>query len=83
MTVGSCRALFQLKDIIAGDLPQQARRFVLNLGDGEETTGISSLTPNPSPKGEGSWYDLQGCRLSGKPTVHGIYINNGKRVVIK
>ena len=90
MTVGSCRAVFQLKDIIAGDLPQQARRFVLNLGDGEETTGISSLTPNPSPKGEGSWYDLQGRRISvpsatSVPSVlpKGVYINNGKKIIIK
>ena len=83
MTIGSCRAVFKLNGITAGDLPTGARSFVLNFCDGEETTGISSLTPNPSPKGEGSWYDLQGRRLSGKPTVHGIYINNGKRVVIK
>ena len=85
MTVGSCRAVFKLNGITAGDpsLSARVRGIMLNFGDGEETTGISSLTPNPSPKGEGSWYDLQGCRLSGKPTVHGIYINNGKRVVIK
>jgi len=82
MTVGSCRAVFKLNGITAGDLAQQARAIVLNFGNGE-TTRISGLSPDPSPKGEGSWYDLQGCRLSGKPTVHGIYINNGKRVVIK
>ena len=83
MTVGSCRAVFQLKGIEAGDLAQQARAIVLNFGDGEETTGISSLTPNPSPKGEGIWYDLQGRKLSGKPTQKGIYINHGNKVVIK
>ena len=82
MTIGSCRAVFQLKGIEAGDLAQQARAIVLNFGNGE-TTRISGLSPDPSPKGEGSWYDLQGRRISGKPTVHGIYINNGKRVVIK
>ena len=83
MTVGSCRAVFKLNGITAGDLAQQARAIVLNFGDDEETTGISSLTPTPSPKGEGSWYDLQGRKLSGKPTQHGIYINNGNKVVIK
>jgi len=41
----------------------------------------SSLTPNPSPVREGSIYDLQGRRLSGKP-AKGLYIQNGvKRVV--
>ena len=41
----------------------------------------TSLTPNPSPVREGSIYDLQGRRLSGKP-AKGLYIQNGvKRVV--
>ena len=46
----------------------------------EETT---SLTPNPSPQGEGSWYDLQGRKLEGKPTQKGIYINRNKKTFIK
>ena len=49
----------------------------------EETTGIS-LTPAPSPKGEGragAVYDLSGRRVT-KPT-HGLYIINGKKVLIK
>ena len=29
------------------------------------------------------WYDLQGCKLNGKPTTKGVYINNGKAVVIE
>ena len=29
------------------------------------------------------WYDLSGRRLSGKPTVRGIYVNNGKTYIIK
>ena len=49
------------------------------------------LTPNPSPRGEGNfkgegsdyWYTLDGCKLSGKPTQKGIYVNNGSKVVIK
>ena len=51
---------------------------------GEETTGIS-LTPSPSPKGEGSeyWYSLDGRKLSGEPTAKGVYIHNGRKVVIK
>ena len=88
-TVKACRAYFQLKNgLTAGDPadPQQAnvRAFVLDFGDGEETA-IRSLTPDASPNGEGrsGWYTLDGRRLSGKPTASGIYINNGKKVVIK
>ena len=53
--------------------------------DGE--TGIGSLTPDPSPKGEGSdyWYTLDGRRIANgqKPTAKGLYIVNGRKVVIK
>jgi hypothetical protein len=84
-TVNSCRAVFRLKGIEAGDLPQQARRFVLNFGDGETTTGIIGIgsTRTDTDKNDGYWYDLQGRKLSGKPTQKGIYINHGNKVVIK
>ena len=32
---------------------------------------------------EGEWYTLDGVRLSGKPSTKGIYINNGRKIVIK
>ena len=90
-TMGSCRAVFVLNGLTAGDLPTpgqaNTRAFVLNFGDGE-ATGIvdaeadSSLFTLHSSLKEG-WYDMQGRRLSCKPTARGIYINNGKKVVIK
>ena len=51
----------------------------------DDETGISSLTPDPSPKGEGSeyFYTLDGRRLQGKPTASGIYLSNGRKIVIK
>jgi len=51
----------------------------------DDATGISSLTPDPSPKGEGSeyFYTLDGRRLQGKPTASGIYLSNGRKIVIK
>jgi hypothetical protein len=30
-----------------------------------------------------AWYSLDGRKLSGKPTKSGVYIHNGKKVVIK
>ena len=30
-----------------------------------------------------AWYTLDGKRLNGVPTTKGLYINNGKKVVIK
>ncbi len=77
--IGSCRAYFKLTDPSA-----TVKQFVLNFGEGDDADGIDSLTPDPSPKGEGSdyWYDLNGRKLSDKPTQRGIYIHEGRKVVI-
>jgi hypothetical protein len=85
MTIGSCRAVFKLNGITAGDLAQQARAIVLNFGNGETATGIIGIgsTRTETDKNDGYWYDLQGRKLSGKPTQKGIYINHGNKVVIK
>ena len=69
------RAYFQLK----GD-GALVKSVLLNLGDGE-TTGIS-LTPDLSPVGDGSVYDLQGRRVN-KAAQKGVYIVNGKKTIIK
>ena len=36
-----------------------------------------------SENGEGVWYNVQGMKLRGVPAVPGIYIHNGKKVVVK
>ena len=89
MTVGSCRAVFKLNGITAGDLPAPgqaaARRFVLNFGDGDETTGIISIDNGQLiiDNSMDAWYSLDGRRLTGKPTAKGLYIVNGKKIIIK
>ena len=44
------------------------------------TTAIRSLPPNPSPKGEGNVYSLNGQRM--KNPSKGLYIKNGKKVIL-
>ena len=56
-----------------------ARQFI-GFGDDNETTGIDNLTPALS-KGEGVYYDLQGRRVA--QPAKGLYIKNGKKVIIK
>ncbi|MBR0049256.1 MAG: BspA family leucine-rich repeat surface protein [Prevotella sp.] len=56
-------------------------------------TGIDSLTPsltpNPSPKGEGNFkgegsvYTLGGQRVGALPKKKGVYVVNGRKVVVK
>ena len=60
------------------------------LSAGIETTGISDashLMDNGQwimdNKAGAGWYSLDGRRLSGKPTKKGLYIHNGRKVVIR
>ena len=87
-SLNSFRALFRLGEgYHAGDLQTvgQVKSFVVNF-EGEDTvTGIPEVTPDGRlsfirPEG---WYDLSGRRISGKPAAPGIYINNGRKIVIK
>ena len=82
MTIGSQRAFFQLADgITAGDLDDEAspiRAFVLNFG---EENGISVVNATSS-EGAG-WYDLRGLRHDARPSAPGIYIHNGRKLIVK
>ena len=54
-------------------------------GNGEGTTGIDNVNVNPNPNlndNDAAWYDLGGRRLQGKPAQKGIYIKNGKKVIV-
>ena len=46
-----------------------------------EVTGINAITREQVT--DGVWYTIDGKRLNGEPTVKGIYVVNGKKVVIK
>ena len=65
------------------DLPQSITvRLVSRSG---ETTAIGTLDTKTGELSFDSeaWYTLDGVRLSGKPSSKGIYINNGRKIVIK
>lgn len=82
-TLKSCRAHFWVQPNGTPEEPAQAaaRTIIIDWG---ESTGISSITPDPSPKCEGScYYTLDGRRLSGVPTQRGVYIVKGKKIVVK
>ena len=58
-----------------------ARAFVMNFEEGE-TTGIITMSDVRSEMSDG-WYTIDGRKLSGKPSVKGVYVNNGRKVIIK
>ena len=62
-----------------GDDPY-ANTFVI---DGTSLTGIISVPAESSPSGIDGYYSIDGRKLEGKPSQPGVYIHNGKKVVIK
>ena len=46
-------------------------------------TAISNINADGSAVEADGWYTLNGVKLQGAPTEKGVYINNGKKVVIK
>ena len=77
-TLNACRAYFQFSEEAAA-----AREFILDFGD-ETTTGTQSIdivkTGNET---DGTWYTVEGVTLDKQPTRKGLYINNGRKVVVK
>jgi hypothetical protein len=67
-----------------GNAPAAYARNII-IFDGEETTGIRSIDNGQLTIGDkaGEWFTLDGRKLDGKPTAKGIYVNNGRKVVIK
>ena len=83
------RAYFRLADdLYAADVSEgnEVKTFVLNFGGDDEVTGIESiedLNIYDLRFDADGWYDLAGRRLNGKPSIPGIYINNGSKIIIK
>ena len=66
--------------LVLTDAEAQAKGFILTFEDGS-TTGIETVETSKGNIEDGVYYDLQGRRVE-NPT-RGIYIVNGKKVVIK
>ena len=69
------RAYFRFRDFTDA----MHSRSIIIVEDG--ATGIRLIDGAQADGGD--WYDLSGRKLSGKPASKGVYIQNGKKVVIK
>ena len=79
----NARALTRGAAATEEELPQSIT--VRLVGANGQTTAIGTLDTKTGEMTFDSeaWYTLDGVRLSAKPTKKGLYINNGKKVVIK
>ena len=69
--VPACKAVLKLSLTVAG-----TRGFII---EEDDTTGISGVSMED---GKSEWFNLNGQRIE-RPTTKGLYINNGKKVIIK
>ena len=75
-TIGANKCWLEISNQTA-ETSANARALVIGSG----TTGIESI--HNSQLTIDNYYDLNGRMLQGKPTKKGIYIHNGKKVVVK
>ena len=77
--INAFHAYFQLNNgLTAADVSSARMNF-----DGEnEVNGVKGVKEVNGVKDD-SWYTVNGVKLSGKPTKAGLYIHNGKKVIIK
>ena len=78
--IGSCRAYFKIGE--DGAAAPRLTGFSIDFGD-DEATGIISTTNYTNDTNSDAWFTLDGRKLSGKPTAKGLYIVNGKKVIVK
>ena len=57
-------------------LARKIGQYVIDTNTAISSIGVDNNSNN-------TWYNLQGQKLSGKPAAPGIYINGGKKVIIK
>ena len=81
VTINPFRAYFKIGEDEAHNA-RQLTAFNFNFGDGDATRISASLVKSEEVKSE-KFYSLDGRRLNGKPTARGIYINNGRKGVVK
>ena len=80
LTVRTCRAYFELTN----EVPETAGAPSIVIEYGDESTGIVLGTDFTDYTAKtDAWYTLDGRKLNGKPTQKGMYVKNGRKVVVK
>ena len=76
-TIGAHQCWLQFN--LAAGAPARGITLVFEKEEATEVTEVSEV----NEAGDGAWYDLSGRKLDGEPTTKGVYIKDGKKVVVK
>ena len=74
----NCQAIVMMFDANTGKYINAVRTSTIG-----ESTGITPVIVNGNAANANAWYTLSGMKMMQKPTEAGIYIHNGKKLVIK
>ena len=82
--IGAQRAYFKIGDDGTQEGVRRLTAFNISFGD-DASQGIIAIEDGRAKMEDeaGAWYTLDGRRLSGKPAQSGVYVKNGKKMVIK
>ena len=82
--LGAFRAYFKIGEDGNEANAKAITSFKLNFGDGEdEATAIHNAEFIMHNDKADAWHTVSGIRLNGKPSQKGMYIHNGKTVVVE
>ena len=81
ITINPYHAYFKLKGSAAGENGASKIRAI-NIDFNDDPQGIQTIVA-PTNELINYWYTLDGRRLDEKPTARGIYLHQGRRVMIK
>ena len=77
-SIGANKAYLQLPTNIGSEV--RALKWIF---DDDDPDRIGATLNDKGQKIEDEWYDLNGRKLIGKPSQPGIYVNDGRKVIIK
>ena len=74
---------FEAYTIHHGSSPAPQFISIADITNGDNLTGIDAILVNSEKVNSEKWYDLNGQQLQKKPTRKGVYLHNGRKLIIR
>jgi hypothetical protein len=74
---------FEAYTIHHGNSPAPQFISIADIADGGNVTGIDATLVNSEEVNSEKWYSVNGQKLQKKPTQKGVYLHNGRKVIVR